>query len=108
MLKRFYVLLHGKNFKIPVNGTDKPVSFFTTRYIYSSDEDYAKEKAIAMVFKEPRIKSCLNTKDDIPVLSIKEIKEVHFMTAILRQPKGYSFYITDKSVPDTQIYTVSY
>ncbi|MEQ1789220.1 MAG: hypothetical protein ABL857_02135 [Rickettsiales bacterium] len=99
MLKRFRVLINGKNFKIIENGAVKPASFVTTRYVYALDTANAKEKAIAIVLKEPITIACCNTKDDILVLNILEVNEVCFITAILHQPKGYTFYAVDESLP---------
>ena len=90
-MTRFQVRLHGKNFKILIDGVQTS-GFYATRCIDASDIEQAKEKAIALVLNEPIIKSSQHPIEDLPRLECEDVQKIHWFTSRLLPLKGYTFY----------------
>jgi hypothetical protein len=96
--KRYLVRLHGRNFKLEVDGGAEVASFLTTRFVDASDESQAIEKAKARVLNE--LSQRLNTDDDPPLLTVDEMFQVKWSARRFRKQGGFTFYGVNPKVDE--------
>lgn len=89
-MKKYKVLMEGRNFLLLMDGKEQRVGFYTTRWVEAANPEEAELKAAAAIKADPRLKSSVkNPKNDPPMLHLTEMSEVE---AIERPGAGFTFY----------------
>ena len=98
-MKNYSVLLHGKNFILKFDEKPQRFGFYTTRFVRADDEREAEKIAVDLIRNSRDLKmAVLNEKNDPPMIYLKEISEISFLTYRIRKPgKGFTFYPEDES-----------
>lgn len=96
-MKKYKFLIEGKNFLINIDGQDKKVGFFTTRYVEAENSNEAELSAISLIKNDPKLKdNILNTNSDPPAIILESVSEVNdFGTNAPPAPPGFSFYLDE-------------
>lgn len=90
---KYKVMLNGRNFRIPLEGTVQRVGFYTTRFVEASDPEQAELLAVALVKNDKELRAAVrNERDDPPTIHLEEVVEVADFEGVQVPGAGYSFY----------------
>ena len=93
-MKKYSVLIHGRNFFIRLDGKIERMGFYTTRYVEAEDAALAEFKAAELIQNDDELnKTVFNTPDNPPVLFAEEITELESFKGINVPGGGYSLYL---------------
>jgi len=74
---KYAVFLQGENFAIPTNEKSDLVGFFATKVVDANTESNAKDQAIALVKKDPKVLEAFSKSKSInPTLNIMVAHEL--------------------------------
>ena len=80
-MKKYKVLIEGRNLLLNVDGQEQKIGFFTTRWIEANNANDAEKFAIENIRNDPKIKNnILNFKTDPPFMHASEVEEVNFLS----------------------------
>ena len=91
-MKKFKVLIEGRNFVIEENNKCKKYGFFTTRFVQAEDAFHAETIALDLIRNELN-NVVLNEQVDPPMLHVEAINEVASFGGNLVPGTGFSWYI---------------
>ena len=96
-MKRYRLILEGRNFIIDTGEGAKKVGFYATRFVKAHDLETAEKIAVELVNSDPSLKgNVLNEKTDPPIICLDEHCEIGWFEYIRRQPGvGFTFYPED-------------
>lgn len=90
-MKKYRIMLEGRNLLLREDSQCKKFGFFTTRYVEAESASIAKETAFAMVKSELN-NIMQNSTDDSLVLTVESIDEVISFGNNLVPGEGFSLY----------------
>jgi len=92
MLK-YRVLIQGQNFLINLDGANKKLGFYTTRYVEADNVKDAEHKSIELIRNDQSLKqTVLNSKDDLPMIYIDETTEIESFDGVDMTEIGFAWY----------------
>lgn len=92
-MNKYKVMLNGRNFQIPLEGTVQRVGFYTTRFVEANDPEQAELRAVALVKSDEELRTAVRNKpDDPPTIHLEEVVEVVDFEGVQVPGAGYSFY----------------
>jgi len=92
-MKKYEVLIEGRNFVIEIDGKEQRAGFYTTRWVEAKDPKEAELKAVAIIKRDPKLKGMAkNSLKNPPMLYLDEIHEVKTFKGIKLPGAGYTFY----------------
>ena len=88
-MKKYCVLINGRNFLLDFDGKKQKMGFYTNRFVEAKSVKEAENLAIDLMRREPKLNNnVFNNQNDPPMLYVDEIKEVNQ----LRNQHGLGFY----------------
>ena len=98
-MKKFSVLIHGRNFLIRLDKKIERLGFYTTRYVEAEDSALAEFKAVELIQNDKELnQNVINTSENPPMLYAEEISEIESFGDINPPGGGYSFYRYDQEL----------
>lgn len=94
-MKRYKVIVEGRNCLLPAEGTLRRMGFFGTRFVKAHDAAAAEKMAIETVQRE-LMEMIVNPAENPPNLSIDNIQEQGPLCRWWRAIKGFSWYREDE------------
>ena len=92
-MKKYRVMLNGKNFKINSDGKLEKFGFYTTRWVQADNPQEAELKAVSLVREDKSLKASIcNESSDPPVIYLDELTEIDSFDGINVPGAGYSLY----------------
>jgi hypothetical protein len=95
-MRKFRLLIHGVNYRIYSNDSNKvqPSGFYLTAFVEEESEEEAKSSAISLVKKSAKFRDAIaNPADDPPRISIEESEEISDWPANTARPlTGFALY----------------
>ena len=96
-MKRYLVLVYGRNFRIPFGQGRRTVvkltGFTTTRCVMARNSVAAELEAIDLVRRDPKLqRSARNSRTDPPLLRVIRIQEVDTFAPLKPPGTGYVFF----------------
>ncbi len=88
-------MLHGYGFRCALDGEEKSLGFFTTRFVDAESEAAAGQRAIAKVRRERKFR---RISRDLPSerIEVEEIAQVSFWAQRFSCRLGFSFYMAEE------------
>jgi hypothetical protein len=88
-MKKYRVLINGRNFILDMEGDTRPAGFYTTRFVEAANPEDAELAAVDAVRQDEDLRARVrNPPDDPPMLYAEEIEEV----GALVEARGFTFY----------------
>jgi hypothetical protein len=94
-MKKFEIMIEGKNFLIRIDDEIRRVGFFTTRFVEANNAAAAEGRALDLVRDELRDR-VLNERTNPPMMFIKRMDEVSSFGDRSVPGKGFSWYPEDR------------
>ena len=95
-MKKYKVMIEGRNFLINVDGKNQKLGFYTTRWVEANNEHDAERFAIEIIRNDPKLNSnTLNKKTDPPLMHASEVKDIGLFEGDEPTP-GYVFFPEDE------------
>ena len=96
-MKKYQVLVEGRNVWMDINGERKNGGFYTCRFVEEKNEKDAANAAIELVKNALRSRDdIVNTKSDPPLLQADEIEELESFDNIESLEPAFIFHDEDK------------
>ena len=97
-MKKYRVILNGRNFKIESDGKLQKVGFYTTRWVQAETPQAAELEAIDLVRQDSSLKVAIrNLSDDPPMIYLDALSQIESFDGISLPGSGYSFYQDEDS-----------
>ncbi len=94
-MKKYMVMLDGRNFEIEIDGKVQKLGFFTTRWVEAINPKEAELKAVELIkTDESLVKSVRNSKDSPPMIYLSELSEIDSFAGITFQAAAIHFIQT--------------
>jgi ribosomal protein S27AE len=103
MMKKYRVMLEGRNFLLDIEGSVKKYGFFTTRYVEAEDFQQAEMKAMQLIREDQVLKTATKNESSKPMIYLESITELESFEGLHLPGTGYSFF-PDES--DYKIYNL--
>ena len=101
-MPRCKVMLRGEGFRTRIDGEEKPVGFFTTRYVDAASSAEARERVVAVLRRERKFR-WLSRSLPSESLAVEETAEVSFWTHRFSWRHGFTFFMwEDKEGRDAE------
>jgi len=95
-MKKYKVMLNGRNFQIASDGVIHRYGFFTTRCVEANNPRDAELLAVDIVKNDALLRTTVKNKpENPPMIHLDELIEVTDFEDALVPGKGYSFYPED-------------
>src|SRR5436309_13580 len=94
-MPRFRVMLRGDGFRNLIEGQEKPIGFFTTRYVDAVSELEARERAVAVLKSERKFR-CVSRSLSSENVVVEKIAQVSFWTHRFPRRLGFTFFIWEQ------------
>jgi len=94
-MKKFKVIIEGRNFKILIEEEIKKCGFFTTRFVKVDSLNLVENEAFSMIRKELK-GIVLNKLDDPPTLFIDQLNEISSFEKNQAPGTGFTWYLEDE------------
>lgn len=92
-MRKYKILINGKNFFIILNGSLTKCGFYTTRYTEADNPEEAEHKVMNMLRSEEKIKDIVkNDKNDPPIMYADEISGIEAFDNTNSVKMGLSWY----------------
>ena len=92
-MKKYMLMLKGRNFRIEIDGKLEKLGFYTTRWVEAQNPEDAELEALDLVRQDVSLKASVrNDRDDPPMIYLEELCEVERFEGINVPGAGYSFY----------------
>lgn len=92
-MKKFKVILNGRNFRVPSESKVQKLGFFTTRWVEANDPNEAELQAVVLVKNDSDLRAAVkNEPADPPTIHLEEVIEVADFEGVEVPGAGYSFY----------------
>jgi len=89
-MPHYRVLLNGRNFWLQMEGSQRRMGFYTTRFVEEANPDEAEQAAVRVLRNEGKLKP-LNEIGDPPLVVVDEIEEVD-VAEIPAVVHGFAFF----------------
>ena len=97
-MKKFVVIIEGRNVYIRLEEATNRVGFFATRFIESENREAAEETALALI-KSELLDVILNERSNPPVMLIEDVMEVNSFDED-NSGSGFTWFPEEKQDPD--------
>lgn len=74
-MKKYKILVEGKNFLVNVNGTPEKMGFFTMRCLEASDQEEAQRMTLEVIRNQLQ-GVVLNARSDPPTLTVDTVQKL--------------------------------
>lgn len=92
-MKKFRVLIEGRNFRLTSEGVPKCFGFYTTRFVEALDKGEAEQRAVEAFREEGHFRGqLLNDQSDPPMLFAEEVSEIDSFDDIETMRPGLALY----------------
>ena len=91
-MKKYRLLINGKNFLIQTDLTLEKYGFFQTIFLESENSESAENKAVEIIRNSDLKELTINEENDPPMIYLEEIEEVQSFEGIESLNVGRSFY----------------
>ena len=92
-MKKYKVMVEGRNFLIGAENEIRKHGFYTTRLIEARDEEEAESKAVEMLRNDPDLVALTrNERSDPPMMYVGEIEELMSFGGFNAPGSGFSWY----------------
>jgi hypothetical protein len=97
IMKKYHVMLEGKNFLLNHEGKLQKHGFFTTRYVEANNPEEAELKAVDLIKTDSKLtESVKNDRADEPMIYLEELFEIESFEGENIPGTGYSFFLEDE------------
>ena len=95
-MKKYQLLLNGKNFHLDLSEGTKSYGFFTTRWVEAINEKEAELKGVDLICKDQSLSEAVqNPENDPPMIYLEKISELADAFELKTPGEGYTFYRED-------------
>lgn len=95
-MPRYRVIIHGRNFRLNLEGEWEKMGFFTPRFVDAPDPLLAEHTALEDFRQSTKyrdlMEATLNSEDDPPTLCGEDIERVEAGTGVVERPAGLALY----------------
>lgn len=92
-MKKYRILLEGKNFLINSDEGPNRMGFYTTRYVEAENREDAEKRSVELIKNDPKLKDVmLNIRSDPPMIYLEKIEEISSFDGVDKTNTGYTFY----------------
>jgi hypothetical protein len=92
-MKKYKVMLEGKNFLMKIEGKVRRLGFFTTRFLEANNPEDAKLKAVQMIRDDKQFSEAVqNEREDPPMIYLDSIYELKSFDGLLVPGTDYAFF----------------
>ncbi len=92
-MKKYRILIQGKDFHIEVENGNPIIGFYTTRFVEAENPDEAELKAVDLIKNDNKLKNSMKKElNPKPMLFAKEIEELESFDEVDPPGEGYTFY----------------
>lgn len=95
-MPRYRIIIHGRNFRLNLEGKWEKMGFYTPRFADAADPLLAEHTALEDFRQSTKyhdlMEATLNSVDDSPMLCGEDIEEVRPGTDVGEQPVGLALY----------------
>ncbi len=96
-MKKYQVMLEGKNFLLEHEGKILKHGFFTTRYVEANNPEEAELSAIDLIKNDSTLTKSVRNDDFLePMIYLDGLSEIESFNDMRVPGTGYSFYIEKK------------
>jgi hypothetical protein len=88
-------MLRGEGFHTQIDGEERPVGFFTTRYVDVASSAEARERAVEILKRERKFR-WLSRSLPSENVAVEEIAEVSFWTHRFSWRRGFTFFMWEE------------
>jgi hypothetical protein len=93
MMKKFRVMLEGRNFLFNSDEGRKVMGFYTTRFVEAENPKEAENLSVELIKNDSKLKdSVLNERSDPPEIYLESIDELESFGGNSVPGNGYTFY----------------
>jgi len=98
-MKKYRLILEGRNFIMDMGEGAKKMGFFTTRFVKAHDLETAEKMAVERIKSDPSLKGVISDdKSDPPMIYLDQYSEIGWFEFMRRQPGvGFTFYLEDST-----------
>ena len=90
VMKKYKIMLEGKNFLLSSDGQTMKHGFFTTRWVEARDPEEAELKAIDLIKNDRGLmNNLLNDQSNPPMIYLREIYELESFDGVSPPGGGY-------------------
>jgi hypothetical protein len=94
-MPRYRVMLRGEGFRTEIDGEERPVGFFTTRYVDVASSAEARERAVSSLRRERKFRGLSRSLSSENV-AVEEMAEVSFWTHRFSWRHGFAFFMWEE------------
>ncbi|MGD9160245.1 MAG: hypothetical protein PVG39_17650 [Desulfobacteraceae bacterium] len=95
-MKKYSVFVEGRNLLLNIDGQEKKVGFYTTRYVEAYETNEAKYIALNLIQYDPKLMdNILNKESDLPRINVEKIEEIFEVD--IPSPTGFTFFLEEDS-----------
>ena len=94
-MKKYSVMLEGRNFLLDIEGSVKKYGFFTTRYVEAENPEQAEIKAVQLIKEDRSLKMAAKNEGLKPMIYLDSITELMSFEGVRLPGTGYSFFPDD-------------
>lgn len=91
-MPRYKVMLRGEGFRTQIDGEEKTVGFFTTRYVDAASSAEARERVVAALRREQKFR-WLSRSLPSESVAVEEMAEVSFWRHRFSWRHGFAFFM---------------
>lgn len=93
-MKKFKIVLHGRNFLLNFDGDHKKFGFHATRYVQAESREEAERIAVIQIHQYHAIKDTVsNEGTDSPVVQVTDAQPINFFKSLFtKTSNSFSFY----------------
>ena len=92
-MKKYRVLLEGKNFIIKSDIGPERMGFYTTRFVKADSPEEAEKLSVDLIKSDSDLKNTvLNDKSDPPMIYLESLDELERFGDNILPGSGYTFY----------------
>jgi hypothetical protein len=95
MMKKYRVMLEGRNFLLDMEGSVEKYGFFTTRYVEAENPEQAEIKAVQLIREDQSLKVAAKNEGSKPLIYLDSIVELESFEGVRLPGTGYSFFPDD-------------
>jgi len=93
-MKKYRVMLEGKNFSLSSDEVVQKHGFYTTLYVEANNPEEAELKAVNMIKTDKKLTDLVkNDNTDVPMIYLDEIVEIRSFDENNILEIGYTFFI---------------
>jgi hypothetical protein len=94
-MKKYSVMLEGRDFLLEIGGSVKKYGFFTTRYVEAENPEEAEMKAVQLVRTDQSLQQAVRNEGSSPAIHLSSFLELRSFDGVRPPGRGYSFFPED-------------